>query len=50
MGSWHRMIYYLTMGDVTKSEGVLKTNANFIFHTLSFENSNKKWIKKLKSR
>ena len=46
--NWFKMIYYLTMGDITKTNEVMKTNANYIFHTLGFEKMNQKWISQFK--
>ena len=48
MLGWVKMIYYLSVGDITKTEEVLKQNANWVFMHLSFEMSNKKWVKNLK--
>ena len=46
--NWFKMIYYLVSGDLTKTEAIMKTNANYIFHTLGFEKSNSKWISQFK--
>jgi acyl-CoA synthetase (AMP-forming)/AMP-acid ligase II len=46
--NWFKMIYYLTSGDITRTENVMTTNANYIFHTLGFEKMNTKWISQFK--
>jgi len=43
--TWFKMIYYLVKGDLTKTEALMKTNANYIFHMLGFEKMNSQWIK-----
>ena len=49
MLGWIRMIYYLSAGDITKTELVLKQNAVWVFTTIGFEQSNKKWTSLVKS-
>jgi hypothetical protein len=46
--NWFKMIYWLTKGDITKTENLMKTNANYVFHTLGFEKSNSQWITQFK--
>lgn len=42
--TWFKMIYHLTKGDITKTDSLMKTNANYVFHILGFEKSNQKWV------
>ena len=43
--NWFKLIYHLTRGDVTKTESVMRSNANYIFHILGFEKMNSNFVK-----
>lgn len=47
--NWFKLIYHLTRGDVTKTESIMKSNANYVFHMLGFEKMNQNFVKNYQS-